>query len=171
MHSIEEIFRASALAVIDGKRGVQARIAREAGVQSPYLNAILKGAKPGVDEVRRKIAAALGYPGRAYEDFLDIGRTILTGEPAKTSACTQNVDLPAGFSPENAKVSKAKFYYMLIPANIAEDCLKDYELHVELTDNINNRVEKEGGEFIGFSTLWTEEKSRPLNFMIFRYER
>ena len=34
----------------------------------------------GSEETRRAIAAACGYPDRAYEDFLDIGRSLTAKE-------------------------------------------------------------------------------------------
>lgn len=81
MSSIEEIFRAAVLDAIGEQRGAQSRLAKAAGVHPPYLNGILKGNKPGTDDVRRAIADALGYPGRKYEDFLDIGRAITENRP------------------------------------------------------------------------------------------
>lgn len=75
--SIEEIFRVAVNDQLGDQRGGQARLAKASGVHPPYLNAILKGNKPGTDEVRRRIAEALGYPGRKYEEFLDIGRALL----------------------------------------------------------------------------------------------
>ena len=91
MTTIEQIFRESANFLIGGKRGAQARIARETGIPASYVSAILSGAKPGTDEARRKVAAALGYPGDRYEAFLNIGRNILakrdpfSGGPATPS--------------------------------------------------------------------------------------
>ena len=88
MNKLEELFRAAALHLTSRKRGEQARISKEMDIHGPYLNAILKGRKPGTEEIRRKIAAALGYEGRRYEDFLEIGRSVLEGheppEPVKS---------------------------------------------------------------------------------------
>lgn len=81
MSGIEEIFRVAVGELIGGERGAQARLARASGVHPPYLNSILKGAKPGTDEVRRRLAEALGYPGRKYEELLDIGRAKLENRP------------------------------------------------------------------------------------------
>jgi hypothetical protein len=44
------------------------------------LNDLLNGRRYGEDQTKRKIATALGYPDRHYEDFLDIGRIILNGK-------------------------------------------------------------------------------------------
>ncbi|MDR2946600.1 MAG: hypothetical protein LBV79_07645 [Candidatus Adiutrix sp.] len=79
--SIEEIFRAAAGDLIGQQRGGQARLSKASGVHPPYLNAILKGHKAGSDDVRRRIAEALGYPGRRYEEFLDLGRALLDHNP------------------------------------------------------------------------------------------
>lgn len=79
--NIEEIFRAALIDLIGDRRGAQAQLARASGVHPPYLNGIIKGAKPGSDEVRRRLADVLGFPGRKYEQFLDIGRAILARQP------------------------------------------------------------------------------------------
>lgn len=87
MYNIEEIFREAVLNELGGKWGAQAKLAKAAEIHPPYLNGILKGAKLGNEEVRRKIAAALGYKGRKYEDFLDIGRAIVEGRPMPEPPC------------------------------------------------------------------------------------
>ena len=79
--SIDEIFRVAVLDRIGDRRGAQAQLSRASGVHPPYLNGILKGRKPGTEEVRRRIAEALGYPDRRYEEFLEIGRAILENRP------------------------------------------------------------------------------------------
>ena len=79
MSNIDDIFRAALLHSMGPERGAQARLARSASVHPPHLNRIIKGGS-GADEVYRKIASALGYPARKYEDFLDIGRAILEGK-------------------------------------------------------------------------------------------
>jgi transcriptional regulator with XRE-family HTH domain len=76
MEDINKIFQES-LQYSLTKRGDQAVLARKAGVSTSQLNDILKGRRSGSEEMRRILAAALDYPGRHYEDFLDIGRAIL----------------------------------------------------------------------------------------------
>lgn len=78
MNNIDEIFRTALLYLLPPIRGAQATLARKAGVHPPYLNRIIKGGS-GSDDVYRKIADALGYPGRKYEDFLEVGRAVLKG--------------------------------------------------------------------------------------------
>ncbi|MDR1395618.1 MAG: XRE family transcriptional regulator [Deltaproteobacteria bacterium] len=53
------------------------KFADEIGVSAPYLSDLLGGRRFGDERTKRKIAAALGFPGRHFEDFLDIGRVIL----------------------------------------------------------------------------------------------
>jgi len=62
--------------VREGERGIQAKIAREIGVEPSYINRIASGDRPGSEEVRRMIADSLGY---TYEQILDLGRWILEG--------------------------------------------------------------------------------------------
>lgn len=97
MNDIEEVFRAAALMQIDKKRGEQARVSKATGIHPPYLNAILKGRKAGNEETRRKIAAALGFGGRQYEDFLEIGRAILEGrDPSGLQTVAGSSIIPQG---------------------------------------------------------------------------
>lgn len=86
MSNIDSIFRAAMLSLMGTKRGDQIKLARKADVHPPYLNRIVNGGN-GSDDVYRKIAAALGYPGRQYEDFLDIGRAIVDGRPVPEPPC------------------------------------------------------------------------------------
>ncbi|MGL4208258.1 MAG: S24 family peptidase [Candidatus Adiutrix sp.] len=80
MNNLNEIFRQALIAVIPKTRGAQARLAEQSGVLANYLNRIIKGTKPGSEGVRRRIAATLGFPGARYEDFLAIGRCILSSD-------------------------------------------------------------------------------------------
>jgi len=61
----------------NSKWGDQAKIARSAKISQKVLNNILAGRNYGSEEQRRAIASACGYPDRAYEDFLDIGRALM----------------------------------------------------------------------------------------------
>ena len=80
MFDIDRYFR-SALKGATSNRGDQSRLARESGVSLRNINNILKDRTGGSDSVKRKLAAALGYPGRKFEDFLEIGRAIIENRP------------------------------------------------------------------------------------------
>jgi len=68
-------------------------------------------------------------------------------------------------------MSEAHFYYTLIPF-APMDATSAYETHLDLADIINDKIEKEGGEYVGVSTIWTSEKPpRPLNFIVFKNKR
>jgi len=58
-------------------RGAQTRLAKKQNIDRGYLNAIVKGRKPGSEKKRGEIAA---YFGIDYEDMLSLGRRILNGE-------------------------------------------------------------------------------------------
>ena len=58
-------------------RGAQTRLANEQRIDRGYLNAIVKGRKPGSDNIWAKVAAHFNM---AYEDMLILGRRILEGE-------------------------------------------------------------------------------------------
>jgi transcriptional regulator with XRE-family HTH domain len=76
MVSIKEIFSAGMRFLVP-KMGSQADLAAKTELKTGALNHYFLGRREGDELTRRKIAAALGYPGRQYEDFLDIGRAIL----------------------------------------------------------------------------------------------
>ena len=80
MFDINEYFR-KALEDALKKRGAQARLARDSGINPSNINNLIKGRDAGSDSVKRTLAAALGYPGRKFEDFLEIGRAILENRP------------------------------------------------------------------------------------------
>ena len=109
MDDISKIFReALKKKLADGEWGIKSRVAKESNLTPPQLHDLIIGRRFGSEEQRRAIAAALGYPGRAYENFLDIGRQLLelpalADEPT-TPQPTAIVDLlTAGLSPEQAK--------------------------------------------------------------------
>jgi len=56
-------------------RGAQSRLAGQQNIDRGYLNAIVKGRKPGSEEVRAKIAS---YFDMTYEDMLALGRGLLS---------------------------------------------------------------------------------------------
>ena len=61
-------------------RGSQARLARAIGIDSGYLNNIVKGRTPGSQEKKEKIAS---YFNLRYESMLSLGRWILFGFPGE----------------------------------------------------------------------------------------
>ncbi|MDR1608237.1 MAG: helix-turn-helix domain-containing protein [Deltaproteobacteria bacterium] len=65
--------------MVQGKS--QREFAKKVGLTAPFLNDLLQGQRYPSDKTRRKVAAALNYQGKAFEDFLDIGRQILQGSP------------------------------------------------------------------------------------------
>ena len=68
-------------------RGAQVRLARTENIDRGYLNAIIKGRKPGAEAIRSRIAAHFGM---TYEEMLLLGRRLLVGgtdagaEPGET---------------------------------------------------------------------------------------
>ncbi len=90
MADFDEYFRAALLDAVK-ERGAQARLSRESGIGTSDINNIVKGRDSGSESTRRALASALGFVGRRYEDYLDIGRAILAGravpapEPAAAS--------------------------------------------------------------------------------------
>jgi transcriptional regulator with XRE-family HTH domain len=81
MADFDEYFRAALLDAVKG-RGAQARLARDSGIGPSYINNIVKNRDSGSEATRRALAAALGFPGRRYEDFLDKGRALLASPPS-----------------------------------------------------------------------------------------
>lgn len=63
--------------------GAQARLADHANISRSVLNDIVKGRTPGSEDVRQKLASIFGYN---YEDFLKIGRDILSPNNITTNA-------------------------------------------------------------------------------------
>ncbi len=70
-------------------RGAQSRLAGQQNIDRGYLNAIVKGRKPGSEEVRAKIAAHFDM---AYEDLLALGRSILGRGEVEASGKVQTGD-------------------------------------------------------------------------------
>ena len=68
-------------------RGAQVRLARTENIDRGYLNAIIKGRKPGAEVIRSRIA---NHFGMTYEEMLLLGRRLLVGgtdagaEPGET---------------------------------------------------------------------------------------
>lgn len=72
-----DLFRAAFQHLIEKEgHGGQTKIAAIAGITTVYLNGILRGHKPGSEDARGKISAALG---KTYADMLILGEQLLTG--------------------------------------------------------------------------------------------
>ncbi|MDL2259653.1 S24 family peptidase [Deltaproteobacteria bacterium OttesenSCG-928-K17] len=78
MADFDEYFRVALLDAVK-ERGAQARLSRDSGIGTSYINNIIKGRDSGSEGTRRALAAALGFAGRRYEDFLEVGRAISEG--------------------------------------------------------------------------------------------
>lgn len=63
-------------------RGSQARLAENQKIDRGYLSAIVRGKKPGSEQIRNKIASHFGM---VYEEMLVLGRRIMDGEESLTS--------------------------------------------------------------------------------------
>lgn len=65
------------------KNLTQKGIAKKIGKTQGYIGKISRGERSGTENVRRRIAAIYGYdgtgPGCMYDDFIALGRQILTG--------------------------------------------------------------------------------------------
>lgn len=73
--SVSNQFRASLTHLLAQEgRGAKTRLANQQGIDRGYLNAIIKGRKPGSDEIRDKITAHFNLD---YEDMLALGRWLL----------------------------------------------------------------------------------------------
>jgi len=80
MQDLNKIFQAT-LEHLLAKRGEQAALAKRIGMPTTTLGDIKQGRRNASDEKKRAIAAELGFSGRHYENFLDIGRAVLAGRP------------------------------------------------------------------------------------------
>lgn len=78
MADFDEYFRTALLDAVK-ERGAQARLSRDSGIGTSYINNIVKGRDSGSEATRRALASALGFTGRRYEDFLEVGRALLEG--------------------------------------------------------------------------------------------
>jgi transcriptional regulator with XRE-family HTH domain len=74
--NIENIFM-HALLHFKKQLGSAKNLVERTGLTQPYMSQLLNGRRQGSERVRRSIATALGYE---YEEFLNIGRTILEGK-------------------------------------------------------------------------------------------
>ncbi|MDD5434808.1 MAG: hypothetical protein PH343_05200 [Nitrospira sp.] len=95
-------------------RGSQTRLSNQQSIDRGYLNAIIKGRKPGSEDVREKIASHFNL---AYEEMLVLGRTLLEGDEGakeyagKCPVGTADQEVPTVFSQiadKGERVSKIK---------------------------------------------------------------
>lgn len=98
MADFDEYFRAALLDAVK-ERGAQARLSRDSGIGTSYINNIVKGRDSGSEATRRALAAALGFAGRRYEDFLEVGKALLEGR-----------EIPAPEPPSLVDESLADFF-------------------------------------------------------------
>ena len=81
---LQDTFRAALVHCIAVKpRGIQANIAKFAGISTGQVTNIVKGIRPGTEARRRLIALSLGYE---YEDFLALGQNLLKKSKAKANS-------------------------------------------------------------------------------------
>jgi hypothetical protein len=112
-------------------RGAQSRLASQQNIDRGYLNAIIKGRKPGAEEVRSKNAA---YFDMIYEDMLALGRRILNGKNELAAEGKGEVKLKALILSGNAKTEEGIFESHELqktvanPASISETILKAIEI-------------------------------------------
>ena len=75
MKNLSAIFHAALIKCLEGQPwGSKTKLAKEAGITTGMLGDILAARAYGSEETKRSIAAAFGYPGPKYEEFLNIGR-------------------------------------------------------------------------------------------------
>jgi SOS-response transcriptional repressor LexA len=109
---INEVFGAAfSFALKGSKRGTQARIATETGVDPANVSAMKRCGKGASEEVRRLIFSKIlellpDFPAKTYDDFLHIGRWILDGHdpeqwkpPLRDQLAPTMANVPAKISP------------------------------------------------------------------------
>lgn len=79
MATINDIFRAALNKELENKWGGQTALAKETGFSLSKIHSLTTGARKSDEETTRLVAEKLGYPGRRYEDFLDIARQARRG--------------------------------------------------------------------------------------------
>jgi hypothetical protein len=121
MNTIDMIFNA-ALRYFCKKERNNTIFARKVDLSAPYLNDLLHQKRFGTDDTKRKIAARLGFSGRDYEQFLDIGREILGDSSTQTDRL---------FSDGVDKLSDRGFYFI----NYADQLILDENNHVIIDQN------------------------------------
>lgn len=77
INSIPNQFRVALNHLLDQEgRGAQVRLSIAQNIDRGYLNAIIKGRKPGAEDIRARIATHFGM---TYEEMLTLGRRLLEG--------------------------------------------------------------------------------------------
>jgi hypothetical protein len=84
---IDNFFLASLKFFVD-KAESQRDFAKKVGVPLTTIRGYLYKNKDGQEDIRRLIASGRGYPGRQDENFLDIGRAILSGNEPRIARDT-----------------------------------------------------------------------------------
>ncbi|MDR1578113.1 MAG: LexA family transcriptional regulator [Deltaproteobacteria bacterium] len=123
MKTIDKIFSESLKYFVQQERS-QRSFAAKVGISAPYLNDLLNGRRYGEDQTKRKIASALGYPDRRYEDFLDIGRIILNGNSVPES------DKYSGLGDEALRIRG------FLPLNFSEQLVLGPDNFIQITDDV-----------------------------------
>lgn len=130
MSTLDEYFVAALRSFVEKEKSQRA-FALKYGVITPdFLSKILLGKKYGSEETRRAIATSLGYEGRKYEDFLDIGRSLVEGkepptpEPKELRPLTADKMTERGFIaiPFSEEMKLAAGSGGTIPITDDEDC-------------------------------------------------
>lgn len=85
MENIDAIF-AAALSEKTASWGSKRKLSIATGLSEQYIGKIARGVKRGSESTRRKIADALGFPQKKYEEFLDIGRVVLAGSDGSSES-------------------------------------------------------------------------------------
>lgn len=123
MADFDDYFRAALLDAVKD-RGAQARLSRDSGIGTSYINNIVKGRDSGSEATRRALANALGFAGRRYEDFLELGRALLEGRepPAPEPPSMADESLADFFRvPYSENMRLANGSSSLIPISIETD--------------------------------------------------
>jgi transcriptional regulator with XRE-family HTH domain len=68
-------------------RGAQEALAKQVRITPQYISRLARGERSGAEDVRRKIASALGY---SYDEFLALGRALLRGDHSSSIGSTSD---------------------------------------------------------------------------------
>ena len=87
-------------------RGAQVRLSIAQNIDRGYLNAIIKGRKPGAEDIRARIATHFGM---TYEEMLTLGRSIqegknVTGEKPVVPASLKSSEVKAAVENNNLQL-------------------------------------------------------------------
>lgn len=69
-------------------RGAQVRLSTAQNIDRGYLNAVIKGRKPGAEEIRARIATHFEM---TYEEMLALGRRVLDGQTDDTESLAEQI--------------------------------------------------------------------------------